>query len=103
MRIARMPRDTEGRSRGKSLITGKPTSCSGAWQDFLLDLRTNLPLRDLQVVCALKIQPVLRRRTEIPRQTHGGVHGDWVVVSLFEPRLILLQARAHNCSQSSWL
>src|ERR1039458_3008281 len=51
-------------------------SCGCAWQDFLLYLRPNLLLRDLQIICALKIQPVLRRRPEIPGQTHRGVHGD---------------------------
>ena len=30
----------------------------------------------LEVVSDLKIQPILRRCAEIPRQTNGGVHGD---------------------------
>jgi hypothetical protein len=37
---------------------------------------------NLEVVGDLKIQPILRRCAEVPRQTHSGVHGDGALLPL---------------------
>jgi len=49
-------------------------SGSGAGQNFLLDLRPDFLVSDFEIVRVVKIQPILRRGPEIPRQAHGSVH-----------------------------
>ncbi|SPF44613.1 hypothetical protein SBA4_3250002 [Candidatus Sulfopaludibacter sp. SbA4] len=56
---------------GHGLSSGR-----GPGQDFPLDPGPYLLAGDLQIVRDLEIQPVLRRRSEIPGQAHRGIHGD---------------------------
>jgi hypothetical protein len=48
----------------------------GPWQYFLFDPRLNFLSSNLEVECNLKIQPILRRCAEIPRQPHRSVDSD---------------------------
>jgi hypothetical protein len=49
---------------------------SGARRDFSFDATAQRPIRHVQVVASLEVNPELRRSPEITSQTKGGISGD---------------------------